>query len=194
MLLLPLAAALFFDAPSKRLALKVLVVTCLVGALVSFATFATDVRLTERLDPGIVFHDYAVQGAAFSLAAIVCVAALIRPADFAGDRLLGNRVAMAGILVLLVIDVVFILWGRTGAFAIVLMSSATAVFLVARHVAHQGAGRSRRPRLRRRDPAGEPARAQPRRRRRCTRSPPRIRPSAARGSARASSIGAIPRG
>jgi O-antigen ligase len=130
MLLLPLAAALFFDAPSKRLALKVLVVTCLAGALVSFATFATDVQITQRLDPGIVFHDYAVQGAAFSLAAIVCVAALVCPADFAGDRLLGNRVAMAGILVLLVIDVVFVLWGRTGAFAIVLMSSAAAVFLV----------------------------------------------------------------
>jgi O-antigen ligase len=131
MLLLPLAAALFFDAPSKRLAVKVLVLTCLVGTLVSFTTFATGVWLTERLDPGIVFHDYAVQGATFSLAATVCVAALIRPADFAGDRLLGNRAAMAGIFVLLVIDVVFILWGRTGAFAIVLMSSATAVFLIA---------------------------------------------------------------
>jgi O-antigen ligase len=130
MLLVWLAAALFFDARSKRLALDVLVVTCLAGTLVSFATFATDVSITERLGPGIVFHDYAVQGAMFSLAATVCVAALIRPADFAGDRLLGNRVAMAGILVLLVIDVVFILWGRTGAFAIVLMSSATAVFLV----------------------------------------------------------------
>ena len=130
MLLLPLAAALFFDTASKRLALDVLVVTCLVGTLVSFATFATDVSITQRLDPGIVFHDYAVQGVTFSLAATVCVAALIRPADFAGDRLLGNRVAMAGILVLLVIDVVFVLWGRTGAFAIVLMSSATAVFLV----------------------------------------------------------------
>ena len=130
MLLLPLAAALFFDAPSKRLAVKVLVVTCLVGTLVSFTTFVTNFRFSERLDPGIVFHDYAVQGITFSLAAIVCVAALIRPADFAGDRLLGNRAAMAVILVLLVIDVVFVLWGRTGAFAIVLMSSATAVFLV----------------------------------------------------------------
>jgi len=130
MLLLPLAAALFFDAASKRLAVDVLVATCLAGTLVSFTTFATDVWITERLDPGIVFHDYAVQGAAFSLAAIVCVAALIRPADFAGDRLLGNRVAVTGILVLLVIDVVFILWGRTGAFAIVLMSGVAVAFLL----------------------------------------------------------------
>ncbi len=130
MLLLPLAAAVFFDAASKRLALGVLVVACLVATPISFATFATDVWLTGRLAPGVVLHDYAVQGATFSLAATVCVAALIRPADFAGDRLLGNRLAMAGILVLLVIDVVFVLWGRTGAFAIVLMATATAVFLV----------------------------------------------------------------
>jgi O-antigen ligase len=130
MLLLPLGAALFVDAPSKRLVLKVLVVTCVIGTLVSFTTFATDVSITTRLVPGIVFHDYAVQGTTFSLAAIACFAALVRPADFAGDRLLGNRPAMAIILTLLVIDVVFILWGRTGAFAIVLMSGATAVFLL----------------------------------------------------------------
>ena len=85
-LVLPLAAALFFDVPSKRLVLKVLVVTCVVGTLVSFVTFATGFWITQRLDPGIVFHDYAVQGVTFSLAAIACVAALLRPADFAGDR------------------------------------------------------------------------------------------------------------
>ncbi len=130
MLLLPVAAALFFDAPSKRMVLKVLVVTCLLGTLVSFATFATDFWISRRLDPGIVFHDYAVQGTTFSLAAIACVAALLRPGDFAGDRLLGNRVAMALILLLLVVDVVFILWGRTGAFAVVLMSAAIVAFLV----------------------------------------------------------------
>ena len=129
-LVLPLAAALFFDAPSKRLVLKVLVVTCVVGTLVSFVTFATGFWITQRLDPGIVFHDYAVQGVTFSLAAIACVAALLRPADFAGDRLLGNRAAMAVILAMLVFDVVFILWGRTGAFAIVLMTGAAVVFLV----------------------------------------------------------------
>lgn len=130
MLLLPLAAALFFDAPSKRLLLDVLVAACAVAAFVSFATFAADVQLTWRLTPGIVFHDYAVQGTAFSLAASACVAALVRPADFAGSRLLGNRIVAATILALLVVDVVFVLWGRTGAFAIVLMSGATAAFTV----------------------------------------------------------------
>ncbi len=130
MLVLPLAAALFFDAPSKRLVLGVLVAACAVAALVSFTTFATDVSLTWRLDPGIVFHDYAVQGTTFSLAAIACVAALVRPAEFAGHRLLGNRIVTAAILALLVIDVVFILWGRTGALAIALMSAVTVALLV----------------------------------------------------------------
>lgn len=137
MLLLPLAAALFFDAPSKRRVLDVLVAVCAVAVLVSFATFATGASLTRRLGPGIVFHDYAVQGNTFSLAVIACVAALFRPADFAGGRLLGNRIIAATILVLLAVDVVFVLWGRTGAFAIVLMSGATAVFL------RQGAWRTK---------------------------------------------------
>jgi O-antigen ligase len=124
------AAALFFDAPSKRLFVEVLVAACVAAALISFTTFATGGRVTWRLDPGVVFHDYAVQGATFSLAAIACVAALVRPADFAGSRLLGNRIVAAVILVLLAADVVFVLWGRTGAFAIVLMSSAVVVFLL----------------------------------------------------------------
>jgi O-antigen ligase len=130
LLLLPLAAAVFVDSPSKRLALEVLVVACLLGALASFATAATGIVLTEHLPPGVVFHDYATQGITFSLAAAVCVAAMLRPADFAGDRLLGNRWAMAVVLVMLVFDVVFILWGRTGFFAVVLMSGATVVFLL----------------------------------------------------------------
>src|SRR5207248_3101514 len=99
-LLLPLAAALFFDAPSKRLVLEVLVAVCAVAVLVSLATFATGASLTWRLGPGIVFHDYAVQGTTFSLAAIACVAALVRPEDFAGSRLLGNRIVTAVIFAL----------------------------------------------------------------------------------------------
>jgi O-antigen ligase len=130
MLMLPLAAALFFDAPSKRLVLEVFVAVCAVALVLSFGTIAIGVQLTWRLAPGVVFHDYAVQGTTFSLAAIACVAALVRPADFAGHRLLGNRIVTGLILALLVIDVVFVLRGRTGAFAIVLMSAATVALLL----------------------------------------------------------------
>jgi O-antigen ligase len=127
MLLVPLALAVFTDVPSKRLALKVVVATCLIGTLVSFVTAARSISLTERLDPGIVFQNYATQGMVLSVAIVVCIAALLRPAAFAGDRLLGNRWLMVGVLAALVVDVVFVLWGRTGYLSALVMSAATAI-------------------------------------------------------------------
>jgi O-antigen ligase len=129
MLLLPLAAAVFDDEASKRLACKVFVGTCVVGVLVSFATLYGPFRLfnTER---GIPFHNYAVQGLSFSLASVVCVAALVRPETFAGDRLLGDRRVMAVALVLLVVDVVLILRGRSTYLAMLLMMAVVVTVLV----------------------------------------------------------------
>ena len=98
MLLVPLALAVFTDVPSKRLALKVMVATCLAGTLVSFVTAARSTSLTVRLDPGIVFQNYATQGMVLSVAIVVCIAALLRSTEFAGDRLLANRWLMAGVL------------------------------------------------------------------------------------------------
>jgi O-antigen ligase len=129
LLLLPLAAAVFDDTESKRLVLKVLVVTCLVGALASFVTAAADISLTQLLVPGIIFHNYATQGLTCSVAAIVCIAAMFRPEYFSGDRLLGNRRAVTAILAVLVVDIVFVLPGRTGYLSVVVMSVATVVFL-----------------------------------------------------------------
>ena len=129
MLLLPLAAAVFDDAESKKLALKVLVVTCLVGALASFVMAAESSVLTVRLYGGIVFRNYATQGIIFSVTTIVCIAAILRPEGFTGDRLLGNRWVMAGVAAILVVDIVFVLWGRTGYLSLVVMSVAAVVFL-----------------------------------------------------------------
>jgi O-antigen ligase len=128
-LLLPLAAAVFDDAQSKRLALKVLVLTCLVGALVSFVMAADSMVLTVRLYRGIVFRNYATQGIVFSVATTVCIAAMLRPEGFAGDRMLGNRWAMAAVAAILVTDIVFVLWGRTGYLSLVVMSVAIVVLL-----------------------------------------------------------------
>jgi len=129
MLLLPLAAAVFDDGASKRLACKVFLAICLLGVLASFATMWGPYKIfnTER---GIPFHNYAVQGLSFSLAAVVCVAALVRPEAFAGDRLLGDRRVMVLALVLLVADVVLILPGRSTYLAMVVMMVAVVVFLV----------------------------------------------------------------
>ena len=129
MLLLPLAAAVFDDEGSKRLACKVLLATCVVGALASVVTKLSAYSLF-RTEPGIPFHNYAVQGLAFSLAAAICVAALVRPDAFAGDRVLGDRRIMAVALALLVADVVFILSGRSTYAAMIVMLVAVVAFLV----------------------------------------------------------------
>ena len=129
MLLLPLAAAVFDDEGSKRLACKVLLATCVVGALASVVTKLSAYSLFHT-EPGIPFHNYAVQGLAFSLAAAICVAALVRPDAFAGDRVLGDRRIMAVALALLVADVVFILSGRSTYVAMIVMLVAVVAFLV----------------------------------------------------------------
>lgn len=128
-LLLPLAAAVFDDEASKRLACKVFLATCVVGALASFATLwgSFSIFHTER---GIPFHNYAVQGLSFALAATVCVAALVRPDTFANDRLLGDRRIMAIALALLLADVVFILPGRSTYVSMIVMVAAVVTFLI----------------------------------------------------------------
>ena len=127
--LLPLAAAVFDDERSKRLVLNVMVWSCVLAALASFVTAAELIVITPRLYGGIIFRNYANQGIAFSLAASVCIAALMRPQAFAGDRLLGNRWLMSAALAVLVVDIVFVLWGRTGYLALLLMAAATVIGL-----------------------------------------------------------------
>jgi hypothetical protein len=129
MLLLPLAAAVFDDEWSKRLACKVFLAICVVGALVSFVTRWNSYSILHT-EPGIPFHNYAVQGLSFSLAAVICLAALVRPDLFANDRLLGDRRIMAPTFAVLVADVVLILSGRSSYAAMVVMLVAVVAFLV----------------------------------------------------------------
>jgi O-antigen ligase len=129
LLLLPLAAAVFDDEWSKRLACKVFLAICVVGALASFVTRWSSYSIL-RTEPGIPFHNYAVQGLSFSLAAAICLAALVRPDLFANDRLLGDRRIMAPAFVLLVADVVLILSGRSTYAAMIVMLVAVVAFLV----------------------------------------------------------------
>src|SRR5262249_10675739 len=128
-LLLPLAAAVFDDDEGKRLACKVFLLTCVAGVLISFVTLwgSFSILHTER---GIPFHNYSVQGLSFSLASIICVAALVRPEAFANDRLLGDRRIMAIALALLVADAVFMLRGRSTYVSMIVMVSASVAFLV----------------------------------------------------------------
>jgi O-antigen ligase len=127
--LLPIAAAMFDDERSKRLVLNVMVWSCVLAALASFVTAAGSITITPRLHDGIIFRSYANQGITFSAAASVCIAALMRPQAFAGDRLLGNRWLMAVALAALVVDIVFVLWSRTGYLALLVMATATVIGL-----------------------------------------------------------------
>ena len=129
MLLLPLAAAVFDDEPSKRLACKVFVAICVVGAVVSFVTLPTGYSILHT-EPGIPFHNYAVQGISLTLAITICIAALMRPETFAGDRLLSDRRIMAVAAAVMMVDVVFVLRGRSGYVSLIIMAVAVVTFLV----------------------------------------------------------------
>jgi O-antigen ligase len=124
LLLLPLAAAVFDDEAAKRLALKVVVATCFVGAVASLViVWGQGLYLPPRFGQGVVFRNYAVQGTTFSVAAIICIAALMRPEVFAGDRWLGrNRAAIAAVLAVLLFDIVFVLTGRSGYVTVIVMT------------------------------------------------------------------------
>jgi O-antigen ligase len=122
LLLVPLAMVVFDDASSKRLLFKIFMLTCLVGIFFSFETAWRDIPIVHKMPPGIVFHNYSVQGLSFSLAAIVGIAAILRPEAFAGDRLLGSRAIMAVVAAVLIFDVAFVLWGRSGYLALIVMA------------------------------------------------------------------------
>ncbi len=121
MLLLPLAAAVFDDDASKRLVLKTVVVTCLVGALASFIA-VWGLSLPGWIGRGVVFRNYAVQGIILTLAIIICMAALVRPEAFAGDRLLGDRRVIAAAIVAMGADIIFVLTGRSGYISVIVMT------------------------------------------------------------------------
>jgi O-antigen ligase len=130
LLLVPLSVAVFDDSASKRLACKVLVGLCLLAAAVSFVTEWEGIPLLNKLPPGVSFHNYTVQGLSFSVAISVCIAAIMRPEAFAGDRLLGDRRIMAVAIAVLAFDVAFVLWGRSGYLALLVMAVAVVTFLV----------------------------------------------------------------
>jgi O-antigen ligase len=132
LLLVPLAMAVFDDESSKQLLFKTLVITCLVGALVSFETAWRGLPIVnnDKLQAGIAFHNYSVQGLSFSLAIIVGIAAILRPDAFVGDRLLRNRFIMTAAVAILAFDIGFILIGRSGYLSLIVMVVTTVTLLV----------------------------------------------------------------
>jgi len=128
-LLLPLALAVFDDEASKRLVLKTVLVVGVVGAVASFMVDLLGIQI-GNWDPGIVFRNYATQGLILSVGMIIAVAGLMRPDPFKGDAILGNRIAMAGALALCVLDIVYILPGRSGYVSVLVMGLVIVALLV----------------------------------------------------------------
>jgi len=126
-LLLPLALAVFDDGASKRMLLKVALVTCMVGTLASLFTAAAGIPLTRG--PGIIFHNYATQGMTLSIGIVICVAALLRQDAYAGDALLGHRWILVAAIALMVLDIVFVLPGRSGYVSVLVMGAAITALL-----------------------------------------------------------------
>ena len=127
-LLLPLALAVFDDEGAKRLVLKTVFTACVVGAVVSLILAATDLQL-YRWNHAIVYRNHATQGLILSVGMIIALAALVRTDLFKGDAVLGNRMAMAAGLALCILDIVYILPGRTGYLSVVVMGLVLVVLL-----------------------------------------------------------------
>ena len=132
-LLLPLALAVFDDEPSKRLVVKTVLIVSVIGAVASFISAAgmsaAGVGSVGPWISGIIFRNYATQGLTLTVAMVIALAALLRPDVFAGDRLLGNRAAMAASFVIVVLDIVYILPGRSGYVSVLVMGVAIVVLL-----------------------------------------------------------------
>lgn len=129
LLLLPLALAVFDEEASKRLVLKVLVVVCLIGAAMSFV--GVWLALPGWLGRGVVFDNYVVQGMVFSLAIITGLVTLLRPDVFAGDRLLRDRRFAVAAIAVLVVDIGFVLTGRSGYVTAIVMPGVVVTLLAA---------------------------------------------------------------
>ena len=132
-LLLPLALAVFDDEPSKRLVIKTILIVSVIGAVASFLSaggmYAAGVSSVGKWQSGIIFRNYTTQGLTLTIAMIIALAALLRPDMFAGDRLLGNRAAMAASIVVVVLDIVYILEGRSAYLSVLVMGVVIVVLL-----------------------------------------------------------------
>ena len=106
-----LALPLFTDPRWKRRALVVVVQVSALAVALSYLSFAG--WIPGRFNtPGVVFTNYAIQGAAFAVAALC---ALHLALDAAGRQ----RMWFAVVAAALVVDVLFFNFGRTGYLALV---------------------------------------------------------------------------
>ncbi|HWP27885.1 MAG TPA: O-antigen ligase family protein [Xanthobacteraceae bacterium] len=118
LLLFPMAVALFANEISKRTFIKVFFGFCIVVALLSFLFDGLGIDITPRLSAGVVVHNYITQGLLLTMGAAIAAAALLRPQVFSGDPFLGNRPVMGAALLAFLINIAFVIIGRSGYLAV----------------------------------------------------------------------------
>ncbi len=114
LLLFPMAIALFTDEVARRTFVKVFLGFCIVVTLLSFLFDSLGVTITPRLSAGVVVHNYITQGLLLTIGAAIAAAALLRPQVFSGDPFLGNRTTMGAALLAFLINIAFVMIGRSG--------------------------------------------------------------------------------
>jgi O-antigen ligase len=123
------AAAAFDDEQGKRELAGIYFAVCLVVLAASVVTHVGKFKIYKDFGYGIVIHNYAAQSFAFSLAVGIAVVALRNRATFAADPLLRHRplvlLAIAGFIA----DIAFVLPGRSGYVALIIVVATLAVTL-----------------------------------------------------------------
>jgi hypothetical protein len=124
-----LAAAAFDDVPSKRRLAGVFFAACLVAVTLSFVTHVWQLDIYKTIGHGIIIINYGTQSIVFAIAASIAAIALIDRTQFAGDPLLKYWLVALVAIVLFIVDIAFVLRGRSGYLALVVMAGTLAVML-----------------------------------------------------------------
>jgi len=128
LLLLPAAAAVFDDPGAKRRLALALVIASVVGALLSCVSLLMGVAFqSSEPVPGIVVRNHATQGIFFAIGAF-SAAALAQFGAFARR----DRILLGIAAALLVANIAFITFGRSGYVALVACAVALAWFALTR--------------------------------------------------------------
>lgn len=126
LLILPMAMAVFSDETWKRRYTWAFIGFCMLAAFLSYLTFLADFSIYHRFAPGIVVNNYATQGMFFAVAAF---AAVIMARSAAPALTQPMRRVLIACAALLAANVIFVLTGRSGYLALMVLAAIAAWFL-----------------------------------------------------------------
>ena len=118
-LMLPIAAAIFMNAPhAKQNLINSFWFVCLILVIYSFATlFNPGLQISDKNLPGVVVRNHATQGLFFSVAAIIALANTLNPS-------ISNWLRTLSLLTILlfILNIAQVATGRSGYIAMIVMT------------------------------------------------------------------------